>query len=163
MTVTDAARPLVIGVGNVMSGDDAAGRLVAQKLVAQAHGFDVIESFGGAADLVTAFEGRTHVLIVDACLSGATPGSVHHFDANAAPLPPFLNAVSSHAIGVGEGIELARALGMLPETCEIIAIEGADFTAGAPLSPPVARAVQACIPDIFSRLGQLPPRFPERR
>ena len=149
-----ARRPLVIGVGNAMGGDDAAGRLVAQKLAGAKRDFDVMESFGGAADLVTAFEGRAHVLIVDACLSGAGPGTLHHFDACAAALPPFLNAVSSHAIGVGEGIELARALDMLPDICQVIAIEGGDFTTGAPVSKPVADAVQTCAFDILSRLGR---------
>ncbi len=141
----------MIGVGNPFNGDDGAGRLVAHGLIARAVNFDVVESFGGAADLVAAFEGRTHVLIVDACLSGATLGTIHRFDACAAPLPPFLNAVSSHAIGVGEGIELARALDLLPDICAVIAIEGADFTIGTPLSPAVAGAVGICIREILSR------------
>lgn len=145
------AKPLVIGVGNPMGGDDAAGRLVVQWLAGRTIDFDVIESFGGAADLVTAFEDRAHVLIVDACLSGATPGTIHRFDARAAPLPPFLNAVSSHAIGVGEGIELARALELLPKICTVIAIEGTDFTIGAPVSPAVTGAVKVCIREILSR------------
>src|SRR5215207_5591238 len=52
-------------------------------------------------------------------------------------------ARSTHAFGVADAIELARTLGRLPARLEIYTIEGADFTAGAGLSPPVAAAVNA--------------------
>jgi hydrogenase maturation protease len=48
---------------------------------------------------------------------------------------------STHALGVAEAIELARALGRLPARLEVYAIEGARFTAGAGLSPAVEQAV----------------------
>jgi len=145
---------LVIGVGNLMAGDDAAGRLAAQALAEQTRGFDVIESFGAAADLVTAFEGRSQVLLVDACHSGAPVGTIHRFNANTQKLPDFLSAISSHGIGVAEGVELARALGMLPQTCEVIAIEGKDFTIGSPLSAPVKAAINDCVAEISDRFSQ---------
>ena len=154
--MADTTFPLVIGVGNLHAGDDAAGRLVARNLARLGGAFDVVESFGTAADLVTDFEHRARVLIVDACRSGDSAGTVHRFDVHRETLPDYLNAVSSHGIGVAEGIALARALGMLPEKCEVIAIEGADFRTGARLSAAVATAIDTCVDEIFERLSPSP-------
>lgn len=134
-------KPLVIGVGNDFAGDDAAGRLVARALAGSA-GFDVAETHGAAADIVTWMEGRTRVLIVDACRSGAAPGVVHRLDADAGALPGWLRSVSSHGIGVAEAVALARVLGTLPGHVEIWAIEGADFGTGDAVTPEVASAVR---------------------
>jgi len=142
-------KPLLIGVGNDFAGDDAAGRLVARVLQGTP-GFDVAECHGAAADLVTLMEGRNRVLIVDACQSGAVVGTVHKIDALAGTLPGWLRSVSSHGIGVAEGIELARIMGTLPAQVEIWAIEGAVFTVGAEPTAEVLAAVAvlgAEIPD----------------
>jgi hydrogenase maturation protease len=146
-----SGRPLLIGVGNDFARDDAAGRLVARGL-AGAVGFDVVESHGAAADLVTAFEGRGRVVLVDACRSGAAPGTLHRFDACHDALPGFLRSVSSHAIGLAEAVALARALEMLPASCTIIAIEGADFSQGTGVTPAVGAVVRHLIETLPSEL-----------
>jgi hydrogenase maturation protease len=58
---------------------------------------------------------------------------------------------STHALGVPEAIELARALGRLPARLEVYAIEGARFTAGAELSPAVERAVRELAESLSAR------------
>lgn len=133
-------RPLLIGVGNDFAGDDAAGRLVVRALEG-ADAFDTAETHGAAADIVTLMEGRAHVVIVDACTSGAMPGTVHKLDAVAGDLPGWLRSVSSHGIGVAEAVALARMLGSLPERVEVWAIEGTHFCVGDGVSDPVKRAV----------------------
>ncbi|RYH10805.1 hydrogenase maturation protease [Tropicimonas sp. IMCC6043] len=142
------ARPLVIGVGMPMAGDDAAGRLVAQRLAGNDRGFDIAECQGMAADLVLLFEGRARVLVVDACRSGAAPGTLLRFDAITGTLPASPRAVSSHGSGVEEAIRLGRALGVLPERCDLWAIEGADFSLGAAMTPAVSAAVERCVAEI---------------
>jgi len=141
-------RPLLIGVGMPFAGDDEAGRLVAERLAAHDQPFDIAETQGIAADLVLLFEDRARVLIVDACQSGAPPGTIHRIDATGGALPPYLGSVSSHGIGAGEAIRLAEALGLLPRRCDLWAIEGTDFTLGAPLSRTVAEAVEICVREI---------------
>ena len=145
--------PLVIGVGNDFAGDDAAGRLVARGL-AGARGVDVTECHGAAADLVTLMEGRERVVIVDACRSGAAAGTLHRLDANTGDLPGWLRSVSSHGIGVAEGVALARLLGSLPARVEIWAIEGATYAVGDPVSPDVAAAVAKVVADLPGSLAK---------
>ena len=133
-------RTRVIGMGHPDRGDDAAGRLVAEKL-ACLPGVEVIETDGEAAKLIDLMEGADAVIIVDAALSGATPGAVTRLDVAVKPVPQPMFAASSHAVGLAESIELARILGRLPRRCIVYAIEAASFTLGAPLSPAVASAV----------------------
>lgn len=125
---------MVIGVGSRWAGDDAAGLAVARRVGGR-------ELEGDPASLLDAWAGADHVVVVDAAVSGAPPGTIRRFDAHTAPLPARLMRSSTHALGVPEAIELARALGRLPARLEVYAIEGARFTAGAELSPVVERAV----------------------
>ena len=83
-------------------------------------------------------------MIVDTARSGAAPGVIDRIDATERPLPAALrSSTSSHAVGVGEAIELVRALGRLPSRLVVYAVEGRSFEAGAPLSPDVAAVIDA--------------------
>jgi hydrogenase maturation protease len=134
---------MVIGVGNAWRGDDAAGLAVAARLRELAPGWmEVREHEGEATGLVEAWTSADQVVVVDAAASGAPAGTLRRFDAGARPLPARLLRSSTHAFGVPDAVELARALGRLPPRIEVCAIEGADFAAGAALTPAVAVAVE---------------------
>jgi hydrogenase maturation protease len=144
MSDMSMTKPLLIGVGNDFARDDAAGRLVVRRL--RGHGdVEIAETHGAAADLVTLMEGRDHVIIVDACMSGAAPGTLHQIDGMGENLPTWLRSVSSHGIGVAEGIQLAHVLGVLPQRIDIWAIEGTDYANGEELSPEVAEAIDRLV------------------
>jgi hydrogenase maturation protease len=133
---------IVIGVGNAWRGDDGAGLAVARRLRALSpDGVEVREVEGDATALVEAWAGADRVVVVDAAASGAPPGTVRRFDARSGPLPARHLRSSTHAFGVPDAVELARALGRLPGRLDVYAIEGASFTAGDRLSPAVERAV----------------------
>ncbi len=133
---------ILIGVGNGWRGDDAAGLAVARRVRALAPtGVDVREVEGDATALMDAWSGAEHVVVVDAAESGAAPGTIRRFDAGADALPVRALRSSTHAFGVSDAIELARALGRLPDQLDVYAVEGASFRAGERLSPAVERAV----------------------
>jgi hydrogenase maturation protease len=118
----------VIGVGNPWRRDDGAGPAVARA----AGGV----STGDPARLLELWEGARHAVIVDACASGAAPGTIHHGDAGRPARP-----ASTHGFGVADAIALGRSLGRLPPRLDIYAIEGADFGHGDGLTPAVSAAV----------------------
>lgn len=134
-----ASPVVVIGVGNALRADDAAGLEVVRRLRA-GPGVDVLEQSGEATALLDALRGRAAALIVDAA-AGTDPGRLHRLDAAAGPLPQGMFGVSTHGFGVAEGIELARALGALPPVCVVYAVEGERFETGAPISEAVARTL----------------------
>ncbi|MEQ9640567.1 MAG: hydrogenase maturation protease [Alphaproteobacteria bacterium] len=140
---------IVICIGNPDRGDDGLGPAVARQLRSRlAAGVEVIELDGEATALLAALDGAGSAYLVDACAGGAAPGTVHRFDAVDAALPEAMYDLSTHGLGLGAAIELARALGQLPPRCTVLAVEGRDFNIGAPLSPPVAAAVN----DVCRRL-----------
>jgi hydrogenase maturation protease len=133
---------ILIGVGNAWRGDDGAGLAVARRVRELAPaGVEIREVEGDATALVDVWWGAEQVVVVDAAESGAPPGTVRRFDARSGPLPVRSLRSSTHAFGVADAVELARALGRLPDRLDVYAIEGASFTAGDRLSPAVERAV----------------------
>ena len=135
---------IVIGVGNAWRGDDGAGLAVARRLAELSPaGVEVHEIEGDATALMDVWSGADRVVIVDAAQSGASPGTVRRFDVHAAALPARLLRTSTHAFGVTDAIELARALGRLPAAVDVYAIEGASFAAGDAMTPSVERAAAA--------------------
>lgn len=135
-------RSVVIGIGNPDRGDDAAGRAVVQWLRGKLPpDVEILEHDGEPASLLGCLEAAAAAYLVDACTSGAPVGAVRRFDVSAAQLPDQAFSVSTHGLGLAEAVELARALGQLPDRCIVYAIEGRSFEPGAPLSPPVAAAV----------------------
>jgi hydrogenase maturation protease len=141
----------VIGVGNVYRGDDAAGLIVARRL--RERGVDALEQEGEPVSLVELFAQRDAVMLVDAVQSGAPPGTVHRVDVSDAPLPRKLRgSTSTHAVGLGEAIELARALGRLPPRVVVYGVEGAHFDTGAELSPEAHAAIERLVDEIAAAL-----------
>ncbi|MBK8975112.1 MAG: hydrogenase maturation protease [Planctomycetes bacterium] len=150
-----AHAPLVVGVGNAFRRDDGVGPRVVQRLrELDARGeLRLVEASGEGASLMATWRGERSVVIVDAARSHAAAGTVHRFDAAEVRLPSDFFHYSSHAFGVAEAIELARALGELPERLVVWAVEGGSFGAGRDLTPPVESAVD----DVARRiLAELP-------
>ncbi|HVB38238.1 MAG TPA: hydrogenase maturation protease, partial [Vicinamibacterales bacterium] len=132
---------LVIGVGNPLRGDDGVGREVARRVRAAAGpAVTVIEEEGDGARLLEAWAGAGTAILIDATASGAAPGTVRRFDATRQPLPGAAFRLSTHAFGLFDAIELARAIGGLPTALVVYGIEGEVFETGAPLSGAVAAA-----------------------
>jgi hydrogenase maturation protease len=134
---------VVIGVGNEMRGDDAVGLAVVRALSGTLpDGVAVLECEGEPVSLLAAWEGHARAIVVDATQSGADPGTIRRITAHDGPLPPALGSSSTHLLGLADAVELARALGRLPEATIVYGIEGASFSAGAGLSEPVAAAAE---------------------
>jgi hydrogenase maturation protease len=131
---------VVIGVGNSMRGDDAAGLDVAACLRGEP-GIEVHAHAGEGIDLIAMWEGADAVVLVDTVRSGAAPGTIHRFDISDGALPSPLRRQAGHAISVATAIELARTLGRLPGTVIVYGVEGEAFETG---SAPTA-AVEAAI------------------
>ena len=152
---------MVIGVGNPWRSDDAAGLEVARRL--EALGEPAIAHEGDGSGLLSHWDGVDAVVVVDAASSGAAPGTVHRFDAAAGPLPARLSSSSTHSLGVAEAVELARALGRLPQALVVYAIAGESFEAGEGLTPAVELAVGRLVEELAPRIGSTPgPQPPSR-
>ncbi len=134
---------VVIGTGNPFRGDDGAGPAVARALRGRVPcNIKVLEREGEATSLMEAWRGQDLAVVVDAVKGREKAGRIYRFDALANRLPDELFLSSTHALGVGQAIELARTLGRLPNRLLVYGIEGCNFDAGTDLSPEVEQAVE---------------------
>lgn len=134
---------VVIGVGNRDRADDGAGVAVAERVTGPvAHVLPI-----GSFDFHDLWSPEDDVIIVDAMRSGAPPGTIRRFDVSATPLPSE-HFASTHSFGPAGAVELARALGRLPASIEVVGIEAGSFGFGASLSPPVVEAIDSLVEEL---------------
>lgn len=139
-----AAEVLIVGIGNELAGDDAAGLVLARALSARVDPGElaVRAHAGEPLALLDELAGFRAAVIVDASHSGSPPGSTRRIDVSERPVPsPLAGTTSTHAVGLGEALELARVLGRLPEQVVLHTVEGRCFHAASSLSEPVRSAL----------------------
>nr|WP_231370987.1 hydrogenase maturation protease [Thioalkalivibrio sp. ALJ16] len=146
--------PLVIGIGNPWRGDDGIGHAVVDAL-ADTPGLATAKSQGEPAELMELWQGHDPVILVDAIVTGAAPGTLHRLDARE-PLPRGAR-YSSHGIGLAEAVELARSLGELPDTLIVHGIEPARLEDGAGLSPAIRAVIGQAVTRIQDDLAVVAP------
>ena len=135
-------RGVVIGIGNRFRRDDSIGLQVLDAVTPRLPTcVDAVESNGDAIALVSTFEKATLAVLVDAVRTGGKPGTIYRFDGNHRLPAKFFRAASSHVLGLGEALELARALDRLPPRITVVGIEAGDVDHGEGLSPPAAAAL----------------------
>ncbi len=143
-------RTAVIGLGDRDRGDGAAGLLVADELSLHDVPADVLAWERPELDLLEVLPRYDRVVLVDAARSDVLPGTIHrdpHLDPHAAGL-------ETHGFGLGEVLELATALGRLPDELELLLIETGPATHGARLSLDVAIAVDRVIVELLRTLTE---------
>ena len=150
------SRVVVIGVGNPYRGDDAAGLVAVERIRSRVPAWvSVLPCEQEPSRIIDAWKGARAALVVDAVTSGAEPGTLHRIDASRESVPAHVFRSSTHAFGVGEAIELARALGRLPESIVVYGVEGATFAAGLGLTPRVETAVDDVVEALLGDLERV--------
>ncbi len=140
--MTSVRRAVIIGIGNEYRSDDGVGPAVVASLRGRVPvGVDLLISDGEPAGLIEAWTGADLVVVVDA-VAGTQPGLLHRVvlagsDASRRAGLGAEAGASSHGLGLGTAIELAAALGRLPGTLIVHAVEAANFTQGVGLSAKV--------------------------
>jgi len=132
----------IICCGNPERGDDGAGVLVAARL--RDLGVEAETRTGEASELLEAWRGADHVVVVDAVETGEPAGTVWLWDGRQTSFPG-RPSTSTHGFGLAEAIALARVLGRLPERLQVYGIEGRRFEPGTEVSPEVKLAVEEVV------------------
>ena len=151
---------LVLGLGNDLLGDDAAGILAVRALQEELAGkADVVETALHGLALLDLFLGYERAIIIDAIHTRAhPPGTIlelHPEDLPAVETP------SPHYTGLPEMLVLADQLQLdFPQEIIIFALEVIDpYTMGADLTPPV----RAALPEVIRRVKEQVDEWAERK
>lgn len=132
---------LVLGIGNVLMGDEGVGVHAAQRLQRMplpphAH---VLDGGTGGLALLANLDGFRQAIIVDATSDGRPPGSVCVLQPRYASDYP--RTLGAHDIGLKDLIEAAELLGQLPRVA-LVTISIAHLSCmSLDLSPPVQAAL----------------------
>lgn len=136
---------LVLGIGNILLGDEGVGIEVIRKLEQlnlPSH-VDLLDGGTGGFHLLSYLQEYPEVILIDATLDGNEPGTVRLIR------PKFSNefprTLSSHDIGLKDLIESAALLDDLPDMTLITISVKPEQELGMELSDAVAEAViKAC-------------------
>lgn len=137
-----SANCLVIGVGSPDRGDDAVGLEAVRRI----NGVDTAE-VSDCSELIDLWDGREEVIVIDAMVSGAIPGTIRRLNATDSPFPA-VGFTSTHAFDLGTAISLSKQLGRLPTSLVVYGIEAGDVSPGAGMTPRVELALQSVLSEL---------------
>jgi len=151
-----AVKTLVLGLGNPLLGDDSVGlkvvALVRERLAGRAD-VEVAEEEAGGLRLMERLTGFDRAVLVDACVSGAAPGTVRRIGPD--DLPTQRTAIA-HGIDLPRALALGLSLGLpMPASVRVVAIEAEsvlefrDF-----MTPAVAAAVEPAVAAVIDEVGE---------
>ena len=111
-----ARKPLILGVGNILLGDEGVGVRIAQALEkcpeVLSH-FDVVDGGTCGMELLDDMANREHIIIVDAVLANKAPGGIIVLHDEQVPVF-FSRKISPHQLGICD----VCLIGIQPETLE---------------------------------------------
>ncbi len=134
---------LVLGIGNVLLGDEGVGVEAVRALedIELPPGVDLLDGGTGGFHLLGCFQEYPTVLILDATLDDQEPGTVSVTQPRYAA--DFPRVLSAHDIGLRDLLESAAILGPLPQMFLITISIAAKQHIHIGLSPPVRAAVSS--------------------
>ncbi len=132
---------LVMGVGNLLMGDEGVGVHAVRELEQRGlpAGVELVDGGTGGLHLLSYLEKYNPIVMIDATMDGREAGSVSLLQPKFAS--DFPRALSAHDIGLRDLVEAAFLLGPLPRihliTISVDTLQPMSMT----LSPPVRQAI----------------------
>lgn len=131
---------LVLGIGNILLGDEGVGVRVVEDLRQAGPipaGVELMDGGTAGMALIDVIAGRRHVIIVDAVKTGAAPGTIVVLRDDDIPAG-FRERTSPHALGIGDVLAVLTLQGQGPGRLTLIGIEPDSLDFGLELSPLIA-------------------------
>ncbi len=148
---------LVLGVGNILLGDEGAGVRVVELLEQRYRFSDQVEFVdGGTAglELLACLDDKKHVIIIDAIIGDEPPGTIEKMVLDNAPAF-FQNRISPHQLGLSEMLSCAAMTDSLPDHISLYGIIPQSLETGLELTPTVAAAVEEISLQVLADLQAL--------
>lgn len=149
---TGPGRTLVLGLGNILMGDEGIGVLADRRLAGCAGIADraeVVDGGTGGFHLLGFFQKHPYLILVDASMDGRPPGTISHLRPRFAS--DFPKSLSAHDIGLRDLIEAASLLAPLPPI-ELVTV---SISAPQSLSLDVSLPVLAALPEVEALVRRL--------
>ena len=146
---------LILGVGNLLKGDDGVGLHIADLLRKEELG-DTIHIKDGVSgiDILGEIAGYEKVIIIDAIKTGGQPGNICTFSLDEFKKQEPEQSFSSHNLNLPLLIQLGEKIypGKIPGDIMVIAIEADDIST---LSETCTPEVEKAIPKVIAMIKKL--------
>lgn len=146
-------KTLIVGIGSPILGDDGVGLHAARRVQAlpPCDNVTVLELGTGGLALLDYLDGHDRLIILDAIVTGATPGTI--FELGGEDAAATVHFGGAHEADLPAVLSLARKLAKrMPEEVIVIAVEAGDITTfSETLTPEVAAAV----PEVLARVCRM--------
>lgn len=148
-------KTLIAGIGSPILGDDGVGIAAVrqcEELFCHNEAVDVVELGTAGLSLLDIVGGYNRLILLDAMISGSSPGTVHILDET--ELTGTVHLGAGHEADLITTLALGRKLAAapLPEDIHIVAVEVNDIAA---FSESLSPEVQAAIPNVLAAVNQL--------
>lgn len=146
-----SGRTLVMGIGNLLMGDEGVGVHVARRLAREPFPphVDVLDGGTGGFHLLEPLTSHDPVILVDATTDGRPAGTVSVIEPRyASDFPPTLTA---HDIGLRDLIVSAAMLNKLPR----VRLVTVSIDEMQPMELALSPAVEAAVPRVVEQVWQL--------
>jgi hydrogenase maturation protease len=147
--ITD--RILVLGIGNVLMGDEGVGVHVVRRLEAASlpSHVTVVDGGTGGFHLLSYLSEYDRIVMIDATLDGQPPGTVSVIQPRYAS--DFPRTLSAHDIGLRDLVESAALLRALP-TIHLVTVSIAQVQ---PMELGLSSPIEAAIPVVIEEVHRL--------
>ncbi|WP_413285348.1 HyaD/HybD family hydrogenase maturation endopeptidase [Vibrio sp. MA40-2] len=148
---------LVLGVGNLLLRDESVGVHIINQLENEYQfpdGIDVVDGGTAGMELLEFIANREHVIIVDAVLTGAKPGTVINLKDDQVPAL-FHNKVSPHQLGISDLLGALKLTEESPKNIFLVGIVPNDITPGLEMSDTVKSQIGLMKTQIIDHLAKI--------
>lgn len=147
----------VLGLGNVLMGDDGFGPLVVQLLDAGSAlppGVTLLEGTPGS-DLVPHLLGADALIVVDTVKSAGVPGELRRYDRTRILSAPLLPRINPHQPGLQETLLTLGMLDRGPAEVLLVGVVPERIETGTGVSPALRRAAPVALEMVLAELARL--------
>jgi hydrogenase maturation protease len=146
---------LVLGVGNMLMGDEAVGIHIVKSLNANElpQNVDVVDGGTGGFHLLSYLSDYKKIIFVDASLDDRPEGTVTVIEPKFST--DFPKSLSAHDIGLKDLIESAALLGELPKMFLVIISIKKFQDLSLELSPQISKAIPQAVETIKSLINKM--------
>lgn len=148
---------LVVGIGNVLLGDDGFGPSVVEMLRAGwelPNDVELLDAGTPGLDLGGRLYGRSQVLVLDAVSADAQPGAILRYCGAELAHLPIKPRVSPHDPALAEALALVALAGESPVQVTLIGVVPVATRLGLGLSPAVERAAREVVMMVLQEIEE---------
>jgi hydrogenase maturation protease len=146
---------LVLGIGNLLIGDEGVGCKAVDELNRRYQMPPELECIdGGTAgfELLSLMDGKDLVILIDALRNDMEPGTSVLVAGEDVP-QVFLTSISPHQLGISDVLAAAQLTDCLPDKLFLYGIEPKELEVGIGLTPEVEAGMEKVISAVVEQLG----------